>query len=172
MQIRDATEADLPAIAAIYAHHVLHGTGTFEEVPPDEAEMGARMKRGQAAGWSWLVAEQDGQVLGYAYYGAFRDRSAYRFSAEDSIYVREDVRGQGVGKALVAALLERATAKGFRQMFAVIGDSENVGSIGLHLSLGFRQVGVLKAAGLKFGRWVDVVYMQRALGDGDRPLAK
>jgi L-amino acid N-acyltransferase YncA len=171
MRIRDATEADLPAIAAIYAHHVLHGTGTFEEVPPSEAEMGARMAHAQAAGWAWLVAEQDGQVAGFAYYAQLRERSAYRFSAEDSIYVREDVRGQGVGKALVAELLARATARGFRQMFAVIGDSENVGSIGLHLSLGFRQVGVLKAAGLKFGRWVDVVFMQKALGEGDRPLA-
>jgi phosphinothricin acetyltransferase len=172
MRIRDATEADLPAMAAIYAHHVLHGTGTFEEVPPSEAELGGRVARVQTSGWAWLVAEQEGQVVGYAYYAQFRDRSAYRFSAEDSIYVREDVRGQGVGKALVAELLTRATAKGFRQMFAVIGDSENVGSVGLHLSLGFRQVGVLKAAGLKFGRWVDVVFMQKALGEGDRPLAK
>jgi phosphinothricin acetyltransferase len=171
MRIRDATQADLPAIAAIYAHHVLHGTGTFEEEPPTEAEMGARMAKLQAAGWAWLVAEQDSGVVGFAYYNQFRDRSAYRYAAEDSIYVREDVRGQGVGKALVEQLLVRATARGFRQMLAVIGDSDNVGSIGLHLSLGFRQVGVLKAAGLKFGRWVDVVFMQKALGKGDRPLA-
>jgi phosphinothricin acetyltransferase len=166
--IRDATASDVPAITAIYAHHVLVGTGTFEEEPPTEAEVWQRIAAVQAAGWAWLVAEQGGAVLGYAYFSRFRDRSAYRFSAEDSIYVRDDVRGQGLGKALVEVLLQRATACGFRQMFAVIGDSENVGSIGLHVSLGFRQAGVLKAAGLKFGRWIDVVFMQRPLGEGDR----
>jgi phosphinothricin acetyltransferase len=171
MVIRDATPADVPAMTAIYAHHVLHGTGTFEEEAPDEAEIAARLAKVQGSGWAWLVAEQDGQVTGYAYYTQFRDRSAYRFSAEDSIYVRDDIRGQGVGKALVAALLARAEAAGFRQMFAVVGDSDNVGSIGLHLSLGFRQTGVLRAAGLKFGRWLDVVYMQRSLGAGDRDFA-
>lgn len=170
MMFRDATAADLPAMVAIYAHHVLTGTGTFEEVPPDEAEMAARLARIQGAGWAWVVAEDDGEVKGYGYYAALRDRSAYRFSAEDSIYVRDDVRGQGVGKSLVAALLARAEAAGFRQMFAVVGDSDNVGSIGLHLSLGFKQVGLLRAAGLKFGRWLDVVYMQRSLGVGDRSL--
>jgi phosphinothricin acetyltransferase len=168
MLIRDAVPADVPAITAIYAHHVAVGTGTFEETPPTEAEMAARIARVQGSGWAWLVAELDGVVMGYAYFNQFRDRSAYRFAAEDSIYVRDDVRGQGVGKALVEALLARATDCGFRQIFAVIGDSENVGSIGLHVSLGFRQAGVLKAAGLKFGRWIDVVFMQRALGEGDR----
>ena len=168
MLIRDAAPADVPAITAIYAHHVLVGTGTFEEEPPPETDMAARIDRVQAAGWAWLVAEVEGTVIGYAYFNQFRDRSAYRFSAENSIYVRDDVRGQGVGKALVEVLLARATECGFRQMLAVIGDSENVGSIGLHVSLGFRQAGVLKAAGLKFGRWVDVVFMQRALGEGDR----
>ncbi len=168
MLIRDATLADVPAITAIYAHHVAVGTGTFEEQPPTEAEVATRVARVQDAGWAWLVAELDGTVMGYAYFNQFRDRSAYRFAAEDSIYVRDDVRGQGVGKALVEALLQRATDCGFRQIFAVIGDSENVGSIGLHVSLGFRQAGVLKAAGLKFGRWVDVVFMQRSLGEGDR----
>lgn len=168
MLIRDAAPADVPAITAIYAHHVLVGTGTFEEQPPPEADMAARIARVQAAGWAWLVAEVEGTVIGYAYFNQFRDRSAYRFCAENSIYVRDDVRGQGVGKALVEVLLARATDCGFRQMLAVIGDSENVGSIGLHVSLGFRQAGILKAAGLKFGRWVDVVFMQRALGEGDR----
>jgi phosphinothricin acetyltransferase len=170
MQIRDAGPADIPAITAIYAHHVLYGAGTFEEVPPPEAEMAGRIGAVQARGWPWLVAEDGGEVLGYAYVAQFRDRSAYRFAGEDSVYVRDDVRGQGVGKALVAAVLRRAEAAGFRQVFAVIGDSENVGSIGLHLSLGFRQVGTLKAAGVKFGRWVDVVFMQRAVGAGDRDL--
>ncbi|MBX6742393.1 MAG: N-acetyltransferase [Acetobacteraceae bacterium] len=170
MLIRDAAPADLSAITAIYAHHVLHGTGTFEEEPPSEAEMAARMARVQEQGWAWLVAEEGGAILGYAYFAQFRPRSAYRFAAEDSVYVRDDIRGQGVGKALVAALLQRAEAAGFRQMFAVIGDSENVGSIGLHVSLGFRQAGVLRSAGLKFGRWLDVVFMQRAIGTGDRDV--
>lgn len=170
MIIRDAEARDLPAITAIYAHHVLHGTGTFEEEPPDDAEVAARMGKVQDAGCAWLVAENEGQIIGYGYFAQIRDRSAYRFTAEDSIYVRDDVRGMGVGKALVQALLHRAAERGFRQMIAVIGDSDNVGSIGLHASLGFRQIGVMKAVGLKFGQWVDVVYMQRALGEGERTL--
>ena len=170
MIIRDATAADLPAITAIYAHHVLTGTGTFEETPPEEAEIAARMAKVQGAGCAWLVADNEGVIAGYGYYAQIRDRSAYRFTAEDSIYVRDDVRGMGVGKAMVLALLDHAAARGFRQMIAVIGDSENVGSIGLHSSLGFRQVGTMKAVGLKFGQWVDVVTMQRALGEGDHSL--
>jgi len=170
MIIRDATAADLPAITAIYAHHVLTGTGTFEETPPDAAEMAARLARVQGAGCAWLVAEHEGVITGYGYYAQIRDRSAYRFTAEDSSYVRQDVRGMGVGKALVQALLAHATSRGFRQMIAVIGDSENVGSIGLHSSLGFRQIGTMKSVGLKFGQWVDVVTMQRALGEGDHSL--
>ena len=169
MDIRDAAPDDLPAVTAIYAHHVLHGTGTFEEEPPDEAEMARRIAAVQDNGWPWLVAtDEDGAILGYAYLTQLRPRSAYRFAAEDSVYVRNDIRGQGVGKALVAALLRRGEECRFRQVFAVIGDSENVGSIGLHASLGFRQIGVMRAAGAKFGRWVDVVTMQRAIGRGDR----
>ena len=171
MELREATTADIPAITAIYAHHVRHGTGTFEEEPPGEADMAARIAQVQRAGCAWLVAvDEGGQVLGYGYYAPFRERSAYRFTAEDSIYVRDDIRGQGVGKALVAALLDHAEARGIRQMIAVIGDSENIGSIGLHLSLGFRKIGVLKAVGMKFGRWVDVVQMQKSLGEGERTL--
>jgi phosphinothricin acetyltransferase len=171
VRVREASLADLPAITAIYAHHVLHGTGTFEEDPPTEAEMAARMARVAAAGFAWLVAEDAaGALLGFGYLAPFRERSAYRYTAEDSVYVRDDIRGQGVGKALVAELIARAEAMGLRQMIAVIGDSENVGSIGLHISLGFRQAGLLKAAGMKFGRWVDVVTMQRALGEGERTL--
>jgi phosphinothricin acetyltransferase len=170
MLVRDAAPADFPAITAIYAHHVLHGAGTFEEAPPLEADMAGRVREVQAAGWPWLVAEAGGPILGYAYYTQFRARSAYRYACEDSVYVRDDVRGQGVGKALVAALIDRADASGFRQMFAVIGDSENIGSIGLHMSLGFRRIGVMKSAGIKFGRWVDVVLMQRAIGAGDRDV--
>lgn len=170
MIIRDAAAGDLPAITAIYAHHVIHGTGTFEEEPPDEAEIAARVKKVQEAGCAWLVAENESEIVGYGYFAQIRDRSAYRYTAEDSIYVRDDVRGMGVGKALVQALLHRAAERGFRQMIAVIGDSDNVGSIGLHASLGFRNVGVMKAVGLKFGQWVDVVTMQRALGEGERTL--
>ena len=168
MDLRDAAPADLPAITAIYAHHVLHGTGTFEEAPPDEAEMARRIAAVQDKGWPWLVAEEGGRILGFAYLAQFRPRSAYRHAGEDSVYVRDDIRGQGVGKALVAALLRRGEECGFRQVFAVIGDSENVGSIGLHVSLGFRQVGLMLSAGAKFGRWLDVVTMQRAIGRGDR----
>jgi phosphinothricin acetyltransferase len=170
MQIRLATAADLPDIQGIYAHHVLHGTGTFEEIPPSLEEMTERFDRGTQRGWAWLVAADSTGVLGYAYYAQIRDRTAYRYTAEDSIYVREDVRGQGVGKALVSRLLVEAEKCGFRQMVAVIGDSENVGSVGMHASLGFHHVGTLRAVGLKFGRWLDTVYMQRALGIGDEAL--
>jgi L-amino acid N-acyltransferase YncA len=167
MEIRYATEADVPDIQAIYAHHVLHGTGTFEEEPPPVEEMLARFRKIVGGGHVWLVAADATGVLGYGYYAPFRERSAYRFTVEDSIYVREDVRGQGVGKALVLKLIELATAAGLRQMIAVIGDSENVGSIGVHASLGFHMIGTMRSAGIKFGRWLDVVTMQRPLGRGD-----
>ena len=170
MQVRPATPADLPEIQSIYAYHVLHGTGTFEEVPPSVEEITERFEKVTAHGWSWLVATDATGVLGYAYYTTFRDRSAYRFCVEDSVYVREDVRGQGVGKALVARLIQDATAAGMRQMIAVIGDSENVGSIGVHASLGFHMVGTMRAIGVKFGRWLDVVSMQRALNRGDQDV--
>jgi L-amino acid N-acyltransferase YncA len=166
MPIRPATEADVPELQSIYAHHVLTGTGSFEEIPPSVEEMAARFAHVRAHGWPWLASADASGVLGYAYATQFRDRTAYRFTLEDSVYVRQDQRGQGVGKALVARLLELAEAAGFRQMIAVIGDTENVGSIGLHASLGFHHVGTLRAAGLKFGRWLDVVHMQRALGPG------
>ena len=167
MEIRPARPDDVPEIQSIYAHHVLHGAGTFEEVPPSVEEVRARFDAVTARGWAWLVATDETGVLGYAYFTQIRERSAYRYTAEDSIYVREDVRGQGVGKALVARVLEEAERAGFRQMIAVIGDSENVGSIGMHASLGFQRVGIMRASGAKFGRWIDTVYMQRALGRGD-----
>jgi L-amino acid N-acyltransferase YncA len=170
MQVRPASDADIPEIQSIYAHHVLHGTGTFEEEPPPVEEMLERFRKVVDHDWSWLVAVDATGVLGYAYYTQFRDRSAYRYCVEDSVYVREDVRGQGVGKALVAKLIEDATAHGMRQMIAVIGDSENVGSIGVHASLGFHMIGTMRSAGVKFGRWLDVVSMQRALGRGDLDL--
>lgn len=170
MQIRPAGAQDLPEIQAIYAHHVMTGAGTFEEAPPSIEEVRARFEAGTGRGWAWLVAADETGVLGYAYFAQIRDRSAYRYTAENSIYVREDVRGQGVGKALVARVLEEAERAGFRQMVAVIGDSENIASIGVHTSLGFLRVGVLRSSGFKFGRWVDTVYMQRALGRGDSDL--
>jgi phosphinothricin acetyltransferase len=170
MQVRPAVPADLPEIQSIYAFHVLHGTGTFEEEPPSVEEMTERFAKVTTRGWSWLVATDATGVLGYAYYTQFRDRSAYRYCVEDSVYVREDVRGQGVGKALVVQLIEDALAAGMRQMIAVIGDSENVGSVGVHASLGFHMVGTMRAVGIKFGRWLDVVTMQRALGRGERDV--
>ena len=170
MEIRTALPADIPDIQAIYGHHVLHGAGTFEEVPPSVEEMVERYDATLRMQCAFLVATDATGVLGYAYYNPYRARSAYRYTAETSIYVRDDVRGQGVGKALVAALLSHAEAAGYRQMVAVIGDSENVGSIGVHSSLGFQRAGLLRASGLKFGRWVDTVYMQRALGRGDADI--
>lgn len=170
MDIRAATISDVPDIQSIYAHHVLHGTGTFEEDPPSVEEMLVRFRKIVDRGYVWLVACDDTGVLGFGYYAPFRERSAYRFTVEDSIYVREDVRGQGVGKQLVIKLIELATAAGLRQMIAVIGDSENVGSIGVHSSLGFHMIGTMKSAGIKFGRWLDVVTMQRPLGRGDATL--
>ena len=170
MIIRDATEADVPEIQSIYAHHVLHGTGTFEEEPPSVEDMTKRYRRIVDNGWRWLVAQDATGILGYAYYYQFRERSAYRYSVENSIYVREDVRGQGVGKALVKELIDICTAAGMRQMIAVIGDSDNTGSIGVHASLGFQKVGTLRAVGIKFGTWLDSVYMQRPLGRGDLDL--
>jgi L-amino acid N-acyltransferase YncA len=172
LAVSEAGAPDLPEIAAIYAHHVLHGTGTFEEVPPSIEEMTARHEAGVSAGHAWLVVRDATGVLGYGYYGPFRHRAAYRWTVEDSVYVRDDVRGQGVGKALVAALVARAESAGLRQMLALIGDSENIGSIGVHASLGFTRVGVLRAAGIKFGRWLDVVIIQRTLGAGDAPMPK
>src|SRR6201985_3946863 len=170
MEIRNPPKQDLPEIQSIYAYHVLHGTGTFEEEAPSVEEMSARFHKVIDSGCVWLAAVDASGVLGYGYYAPFRDRSAYRFTVEDSIYVREDVRGQGVGKALVARLIELATARGLRQMIAVIGDAENVGSIGVHATLGFHMVGTMKSTGIKFGRWLDVVTMQRPLGKGDLTL--
>ena len=164
--IRPSTTDDLPAITAIYAQAVLHGTGTFELEPPDEPEMARRRDDVLSKGLPWLVAQAQGQVLGYAYANHFRPRRAYRFCLEDSIYLHPDACGQGVGRVLLAELLGRCEAAGARQMLAVIGDAANAGSIGVHAALGFAPRGVLKASGWKFDRWLDVVLMQRALGHG------
>jgi L-amino acid N-acyltransferase YncA len=167
MLIRPSTDADLDAITAIYADAVLTGTGTFELEPPDMAEMARRRADVLSKTLPWLVAEADGQVLGYAYANHFRPRLAYRFCLEDSIYLHRDARGRGVGTLLLAELMARCEAAGARQMLAVIGDSQNAGSIGVHRRLGFEHVGVMKSAGWKFERWLDVVVMQRGLGRGD-----
>ncbi len=164
------TPADLPAIQAFYAHHVLHGLASFEEAPPDLAEMRRRFEDVNALGLPYLAAVSAGAVVGFGYCSLFRGRSAYRFALEDSIYVEESMQGKGIGKALLLVLIERCTALGYRQLIAVIGDSGNAGSIGLHASLGFLRSGMLRSSGFKFGRWVDTVTMQRPLGEGDGTL--
>ena len=166
MIIRQARPSDAPDIAAIYAHHVLHGTATYELDAPEPAEMAQRMDKVLTAGWPWLVAcDPAGTIMGYGYVAQFRDRAAYRFAGEDSIYIRDDCRGQGAGKALLAALLQAAEAAGFRQMYAVIGGAEPA-SIALHAALGFEHAGVLRGSGRKHGCWLDTVFMQLALGGG------
>jgi phosphinothricin acetyltransferase len=166
--IRPSTEADLPAIAAIYGDAVLTGTGTFELEAPSDLEMARRREDVLSKGLPWLVAEVEGQVLGYAYANHFRPRLAYRFCVEDSIYLHRDARGRGLGTLLLAELMARCEAAGARQMLAVIGDSANAGSIGVHRRLGFQHVGTMKSVGWKFDSWLDVVVMQRALGLGDQ----
>jgi phosphinothricin acetyltransferase len=165
---RAATAADIPAITAIYAEQVLYGTATFELAPPDEAEMARRMEMLFDGGYPYIVAERDGSVLGYAYAGEYRARPAYRHTVEDSIYLSPDARGQGVGGLLLRVLIEQSMALGFRQMLAVIGDSQNLASIRVHRAAGFADIGVFTSVGHKFGRWLDVVLMQRSLGYGDR----
>jgi len=165
--IRPSQDADLPAITAIYAHHVLNGTGTFETTPPTQDDMAARRADVLAKGLPYLVAEQDGQVLGFAYCQWLKPRPAYRFSAEDSIYLHPDAAGKGLGRQLLGALAAQAEAAGIRKLIAVIGDSANAGSIGVHRSLGFTSVGSFKSCGWKFGRWLDIVLMEKTLGAGD-----
>jgi L-amino acid N-acyltransferase YncA len=165
--IRDAADADLAAITDIYAHHVRFGLGSFEEVPPGRDEMARRRGDVLARNLPYLVAvSPTGAVRGYAYAAPYRARSAYRFSVEDSVYVALDAGRQGIGRRLVADLIERCAKTGYRQMVAVIGDSGNLASIALHEQLGFRRVGILTAIGFKHGRWVDSVLMQRALAEG------
>ncbi|TBW37581.1 N-acetyltransferase family protein [Siculibacillus lacustris] len=166
-RLRLVTLADAPAIAAIYGRAVLTGCASFEIDPPDAAEMAARIAKIVDAGHPWLVAELDGAVVGYAYAGPYRPRPAYRHTVEDSIYVAEEAQGRGLGRWLLAALISAEEARGARQMIAVIGDSANTGSIGLHAALGFRHAGVFTSVGYKHGRWLDSVLMQRALGPGD-----
>lgn len=169
--IRPSTVSDVPALARIYGWNVLHGTGTFETEVPDETEMASRRDAILAKGLPWLVIERNEKVLGFAYANHFRPRGAYRFCLEDSIYLAEDAMGQGLGTRLLQALVDQCEALGARQMLAVIGDSANLGSIGVHRRLGFEHTGLMKAAGWKHGAWRDVVIMQRELGAGDREPA-
>ena len=165
--IRSCRDEDIPAVTAIYAHHVLHGTATFETEAPDAAEMAQRRQAVLARALPWLVAAgDDGQVLGYAYCNWFKPRAAYRFSAEDSIYLRPDAAGRGLGRALLDELAAQAQRVGVRKLIAVIGDSANAASIGLHRAAGFADVGVIGACGWKFGRWLDIVLMEKPLGPG------
>jgi L-amino acid N-acyltransferase YncA len=161
--IRAADDADLAAVRAIYAHHVETGTGSFEEVAPSVSEMVERRVMIVGRGLPYLIAERRGQVAGFAYAAPFRPRSAYRFTVEDSIYIHPDAIGQGVGRRLLSAVIDACHGLGYQQMIAVIGDSANAASIGLHAHFGFVEAGRLVAAGYKFGRWLDVVFMQRAL---------
>ena len=166
VSIRPVTPADIPAITRIYAHAVKHGTASFELEPPDEAEMARRQRTLVDGGYPYIIAEIDDALAGYAYAGPYRPRPAYRFSVEDSIYVDPSAQRRGVGRVLLEHLIEECERRGFRQMIAVIGDSAQAPSIELHRALGFRMIGAVENVGYKFGRWLDSVNMQRALGAG------
>jgi L-amino acid N-acyltransferase YncA len=165
--LRLSEPQDVRAISDIYAHHVLYGLASFEVAPPSESEMARRRDALLAGGYPYLVAVCGGEVLGYAYASAYRTRPAYRHTAENSVYIRDDCIGQGIGRKLLAALIDECEARELRQLVAVIGDSANHASIALHRRAGFVDIGTIRAAGYKFGRWVDTVLMQRALGSGD-----
>ncbi|MBM3523881.1 MAG: N-acetyltransferase family protein [Alphaproteobacteria bacterium] len=164
--VRPSRATDVAGIAAIYGHHVINGLASFEEIAPDAEEIARRRADVLATGYPYLVAELEGRVAGYAYCTQYRLRSGYRFSVENSIYVAPDSQRAGIGSALLRSLIDAATFRGARQMIAVIGDSANHASIGLHRRFGFRMVGTIEAVGFKLGRWVDSVLMQRALGEG------
>jgi phosphinothricin acetyltransferase len=166
VSIRPATLADIPSITRIYAHAVTYGTASFELEPPDEAEMARRQRTLLDGGYPYVAAEIDNALAGYAYAGPYRPRPAYRFSVEDSIYVDPNAHRRGVGRVLLKHLIEECERRGFRQMIAVIGDSAQTASIELHRALGFRMIGAVENVGYKFGRWLDTVSMQRALGAG------
>lgn len=164
--VRDATDVDIAAVQKIYAHHVLHGLASFEEIPPSTNELQARRAAILDAGLPYLVAEQHGEVVGYAYAASYRPRAAYRFTVENSVYIADGQEGNGIGSVLLDALIQHCEQGPWCQMLAVIGNSENAASIALHHRMGFTVVGTFEAVGFKHGRWVDSVLMQRALGDG------
>nr|WP_309140138.1 N-acetyltransferase family protein [Pantoea bituminis] len=168
MEIIQAEEHHIPAIQKIYAWHVLHGTATFETEPPSEAEMLNRLRKIQQAGLLWLVVIHDGEVKGYCYLGRYRERFAYRFTLEDSIYINVDFQKRGAGRALLECAISWAEQKGFRQLLAVVGDSANQGSLNVHYASGYKLIGTLESVGFKHGRWLDTVIMQRDLGEGNR----
>lgn len=170
VEVRPAAEADIPAITGIYRHHVLNGLASFEIEPPDESEMLARFTALRDRGLPYFVAVLDRETVGYAYAGPYRTRPAYRHTVENSVYLAADMAGRGIGKALLSAVIGACEELGYRQMVAIIGDSGNAASIGLHASLGFEHTGTLKAVGFKAGRWVDSVLMQRSLGAGASSL--
>jgi L-amino acid N-acyltransferase YncA len=167
VRVRPATPEDLPAIQGIYAHHVAHGFGSFEEEAPSVQELRRRYDDVVRQSFPYLAAELGDQIAGYGYCTLYRARSAYRYALEDSVYVRHDMAGRGIGKAILAGLIARCEALGCRQIIAVIGDSANAASIGLHASQGFLRVGTLRSVGFKLGRWVDSILMQRPLANGD-----
>jgi L-amino acid N-acyltransferase YncA len=166
LEIRPAAAADLPAVTEIYEHAVLYGTATFELIPPDLAEMTQRFGVLMDGGFPYFVAALEGQVIGYAYAGAYRPRPAYRFTVENSVYLQPAIHRRGIGLQLLQRLIAESEARGYRQMIAVIGDSANAGSIGVHTKCGFRMIGTHPHVGFKFGRWLDTVMMQLALGEG------
>jgi L-amino acid N-acyltransferase YncA len=166
--VRDSTSADIPAIQTIYGHHVIHGVASFEDAAPDVEEMTRRRDEVLAAGLPYLVAELDGAVAGFACATRYRSRPAYRNSLETTVYIAPEALGQGAGRALLGVLVERCAGLGYRQIIGVIGDSDNTASIKLHEAVGFRQAGLLRSVGFKHGRWLDSVFMQRDLGNGDR----
>jgi phosphinothricin acetyltransferase len=166
LEIRPAAEADLPVVTDIYAHAVRYGTATFELIPPDLAEMTRRFRALMDGGFPYFVAALDGRVVGYAYAGAYRPRPAYRFTVENSVYLEPAIHRRGIGLQLMQHLIEACEARGYRQMIAVIGDSANSGSIGVHTRCGFQMIGTHPDVGLKFGRWLDTVMMQLSLGEG------
>ena len=170
LEIRPTTAADLPSITQIYEHAVLYGTATFELIPPDLAEMTRRFDTLTDGGFPYFVASLDGRVVGYAYAGAYRPRPAYRFTVENSVYLQPAIHRRGIGLQLLRRLIAECEARGYRQMIAVIGDSANAGSIGVHAKCGFQMIGTHPSVGFKFGRWLDTVMMQRALGDGATTL--
>jgi L-amino acid N-acyltransferase YncA len=170
LEIRPTIAADLPAITEIYAHAVLYGTATFELIPPDLAEMTRRFGVLEEGGFPYFVAAVEGRVVGYAYAGAYRPRPAYRFTVENSVYLEPATHRRGIGLQLLQRLITACEARGYRQMVAVIGDSANAGSIGVHTKCKFQMIGTQPDVGFKFGRWLDTVTMQRALGEGGSTL--